>query len=234
MKFVIVLVLSWLTNINPPADQVLVFSKTEGYRHKAIEIGVETLEALGLENNFTVTHTEDAKVFNSEALKAYKLVVFLNTTGDVLDEKQQEAFKTFINDGGSFLGVHAASDTEFNWPWYGKLVGAYFLDHPKICEANVVVTDANHKSTTHFKSNWKHSDEWYNFKNISPDIHPLLMVDETSYEGGKNGNYHPVSWCQEFDGGRSFYTALGHTLESYNDTDFRAHLLGGINYCLNR
>ncbi|WP_159022015.1 ThuA domain-containing protein [Formosa sp. L2A11] len=220
MKFVIVIILAWLTNISTPTDRVLVFSKTEGYRHKSIEIGVQTLKELGLENNFTITHTEDAKVFN--------------TTGDVLNEKEQDAFKTFINNGGSFLGVHAATDTEYNWPWYEKLVGVYFLNHPKPCEANIVISDANHESTTHLKTNWNHFDEWYNFKNISPDIHPLLMVDETSYEGGKNGDYHPVSWCQEFDGGRSFYTALGHTLKSYADINFRNHLLGGINYCLNR
>lgn len=234
MKCLIIFILAWLTNVNPPADQVLVFSKTGGYRHKSIEIGVKTLEELGAEDNFVITHTEDAKVFNSEDLKAYKLVIFLNTTGDVLNNEQQNAFKTFINNGGSYLGVHAASDTEFEWPWYGELVGAYFISHPKSCEANLIITDANHQSTKYLDTEWKHFDEWYNFKNINPNIQPIIMLDETSYEGGENGDFHPISWYQEFDGGRSFYTGLGHTIESYDDPDFRAHLLGGINYCLKR
>ncbi|MDW5289495.1 ThuA domain-containing protein [Formosa sp. PL04] len=238
MKFLIVFVLGWLTQVNPPADQaadqVLVFSKTEGYRHQSIELGVKTLEELGAENNFVITHTEDAKVFNSEALKAYKLVIFLNTTGDVLNNQQQDAFKTFINNGGSYLGVHAASDTEYDWSWYGQLVGAYFVSHPKSCEANLIITDANHQSTKHLDAEWEHFDEWYNFKNISPDIKPLIMLDETSYEGGENGDFHPIAWYQEFDGGRAFYTGLGHTLEAYEDPDFRLHLLGGIDYCLKR
>ncbi|PNW30214.1 ThuA domain-containing protein [Formosa algae] len=234
MRFFLVFLLSWFTGFGAPKDQVLVFSKTEGYRHKAIEIGVQTLQELGATNNFEVTHTEDATIFNAEDLKAYKVVIFLNTTGDVLNNEQQQQFKMFINKGGSFLGVHAASDTEFQWPWYGKLVGAYFLDHPKSCEATLSVVDAKHESTKHFQGPLKRFDEWYNFKSINPDIIPLLLLDESSYEGGKNGDFHPISWYHEFDGGRSFYTGMGHTFEAYADSDFRSHLLGGVLYCLNR
>ncbi|QDO93077.1 ThuA domain-containing protein [Formosa sediminum] len=234
MKFILVFILAWVSGFSQSSDQVLVFSKTEGYRHKAIEIGVQTLESLGVDHNFSVTHTEYSEVFNAEDLQRYKLVIFLNTTGDVLNVKQQEHFKKYINNGGSFLGVHAASDTEFNWPWYGKLVGAYFLDHPKACEAKLKVVDASHVSTKHLPSTWSHFDEWYNFKTISPNIHPVLLLDETSYSGGKNKDYHPIAWYQEFDGGRSFYTGLGHTKEAYTDPKFINHLLGGIAYCLNR
>lgn len=215
-------------------EHVLVFSKTEGFRHKSIEPGVATVQKLGEENHFKVTHTENSNVFSKKGLKPFDLVIFLNTTGDVLNAEQEESFKKYINNGGSFAGVHAATDTEFEWPWYGKLVGAYFLNHPKQCEAHINVVNDRHESTKHLKNPWVHFDEWYNFKNISPDLEVLLTLDESSYEGGKNGDYHPISWCQEYDGGRMFYTGLGHTVKAYSNPEFKQHLLGGILYCLKR
>ena len=146
--------------------QILVFTKTAGYRHEAIEKGVETLKELGLENNFEITQTEDSLAFNSPNLKKYQLVIFLNTTQDVLGEEQQDAFKTYINNGGSFMGVHAATDTEYEWPWYGKLVGAYFLHHPEQQEAKINVVNKTNPSTAHLQDTWMHFDEWYNFKDI--------------------------------------------------------------------
>jgi len=216
------------------APQVLVFTKTAGFRHGSIEKGVATLVELGLENNFKVTQTADSLQFNLPNLKKYKLVVFLNTTMDVLGDVEQKAFERYIQGGGSFMGIHAAADTEYDWPWYGKLVGAYFVSHPKQQHATIQVVDKTHPSTAHLNDNWLHFDEWYNFKNINPDLKVLMMLDETSYEGGENGEYHPIAWYHEFDGGRSFYTGLGHTEEAFDDPDFRAHLLGGINYGLRR
>lgn len=222
------------SKISALKSQILVFTKTAGYRHGAIEKGVETLKELGLKNNFEITQTEDSLQFNDANLKKYQLVIFLNTTQDVLGDEQQEAFKTYINNGGSFMGVHAATDTEYEWPWYGKLVGAYFLNHPKQQEAKIMVTDKNNPATAHLQDTWMHFDEWYNFKDINPDLQVLMSLDETSYEGGKNGDNHPITWCHEFDGGRAFYTGLGHTLESYDDPNFRKQLVGGIEWCLKR
>ena len=214
--------------------QVLVFTKTAGYRHAAIEKGVQTLKELGLENNFEITQTEDSLQFNERNLKKYQLVLFLSTTLDVLGDEQQDAFKNYINNGGSFMGVHAATDTEYEWPWYGKLVGAYFESHPEQQDARINVVSRNHQSTAHLQDTWMHFDEWYNFKNINPELDVLLMLDEASYLGGKNGENHPIAWCHEFDGGRSFYTGLGHTEASYDEPNFRKHLLGGIEWCLKR
>lgn len=220
------------TTIKP--DTVLVFTKTSGFRHQSIETGIKTIEALGAQNNFEIIQTEDATLFSAENLKHYKLVLFLNTTGDVLNDNEQKAFETYIRNGGSFMGVHAATDTEFQWPWFGKLVGAYFLDHPKQATATIQRVNANHASTKHLPEKWVYFDEWYNFKDINPDINVLLNLDESTYKGGKNGKNHPIAWFHEFDGGRSFYTGLGHTSESYADSLFKQHLLGGILYCLNR
>ena len=234
MKALLIVVLAFFTLTSSAADYVLVFSKTAGFRHKSIETGVKAIEALGLENNFTVTNSEDSNIFLSKKLKRYDLIIFLNTTGDVLNSEEEAAFKKYINKGGSYLGIHAASDTEFEWAWYGKLVGAYFIDHPKPAQATMNVLNKNHKSTQHLSNTWSHFDEWYNFKSISGDIQVLLALDESSYEGGKNGDFHPIAWYQEFDGGRMFYTGMGHTIESYSDPKFKEHLLGGILYCLDK
>lgn len=215
-------------------DQVLVFSKTNGYRHSSIAKGVATLVELGTTNSFEVTQTEDSLQFNPANLKKFQLVIFLNTTMDVLGDKEESAFEAYIQNGGSFMGIHAAADTEFDWPWYGKLVGAYFLSHPKQQEAVLEVVDHNHPATKHLASTWTHFDEWYNFKDLNPDVQILMKLDESSYEGGKNGNNHPIAWFHEYDGGRAFYTGLGHTEEAYDDLNFRQHLIGGIEYCLGR
>lgn len=132
------------------------------------------------------------------------------------------------------MGVHAATDTEYEWPWYGKLVGAYFTNHPKVQKAIIKVTDKKHPSTKLLPDVWEHTDEWYNFKDINPDMKVLAWLDEKSYEGGTNGNEHPIAWYHEYDGGRAFYTGLGHTEESYSDPLFLKHLLGGIQYAIGK
>jgi hypothetical protein len=217
--------------------QILVFTKTMGYRHKSIEKGVETLKILGKENSFSITQTEDSLQFNDTNLKKYDLILFLSTTMDVLGADQEQAFKNYINNGGNYMGIHAASDTEYDWPWYGKLVGAYFTSHPNdpnVREAKMNVVNRQHLSTSHLNDTWERNDEWYNYKNINPDMEVLIYLDETSYEGGTNGDNHPIAWYHEFDGGRVFYTGGGHTEESYDEPDFQKHLVGGINYCLGR
>lgn len=215
-------------------DQILVFTATNGYRHKSIEKGVATLSELGKSHNFEITQTEDSLQFTSENLKKFQLVLFLSTTMDVLGPAQEEAFKKYINEGGSYMGVHAAADTEYEWPWYGQLVGAYFKSHPKQQQAKIEVVDQDHPATAHLETSWLHFDEWYNYKNINPRLKVIMKLDESSYEGGENGDNHPIAWYHEFDGGRAFYTGLGHTDEAYDDPDFRKHLIGGISYCLGR
>ncbi|MBU2997607.1 ThuA domain-containing protein [Cellulophaga baltica] len=218
----------------PEKPQVLVFTKTSGFNHGSIETGIKTLKQLGIRNDFQIVSTDDASEFNTENLANYQLVLFLNTTGDVLNSEQQGAFETYIQSGGSFMGIHSATDTEQGWPWYGKLVGAYFVSHPKEQRATIQVIDGSHMSTSHLSGTWSHFDEWYDFKDINPDIHVLLKLDESTYTGGKNGDDHPIAWYHEYDGGRAFYTGLGHTEASYDDLDFRKHLIGAINWCLKR
>ncbi len=226
-----------LKNTEVAPAQILVFTKTMGYRHKSIEKGVKTLKNLGKTNDFEITQTEDSLQFNDENLKQYQLVIFLSTTMDVLGAEGEKALEKFINGGGSFMGIHAAADTEYDWPWYGKLVGAYFESHPNdpnVREAQMNVVDKNHPSTSHLSDTWIRTDEWYNYKNINPDLKVLIFLDETSYEGGTNDDFHPIAWYHELDGGRAFYTGGGHTKESFDEPAFQKHILGGIDYCLGR
>ncbi len=212
-----------------PPHRVLVFSKTAGFRHASIPTGVEALKKLGEQNGFTVEATEDSSAFTDANLARFSTVVFLSTTGDILNDDQQAAFERYIRSGGGFLGIHAAADTEYDWPWYGRLVGAYFKTHPAIQDATVVVADRVHPSTKHLPMRWQRRDEWYEYRtNPRGKVHVLATLDESTYEGGGMGHDHPIAWCHEFDGGRAFYTGGGHTNESFAEPAFLQHLLGGI------
>jgi glucose/arabinose dehydrogenase/type 1 glutamine amidotransferase len=210
---------------------VLVFSKTAGFRHDSIAAGIQAIQELGAQNDFAVVATEDAGAFNSSNLAQFETVVFLNTTGDVLNSAQQAAFENYIETGGGFVGVHSAADTEYAWPWYGQLVGAYFASHPAIQTATIKVADQVHPSTAGLPDRWVRSDEWYNYRlNPRGTVHVLATLDETTYNGGTMGFDHPIAWCQNVELGRSWYTGLGHTTASYGEPLFREHLLGGIRF----
>jgi cytochrome c len=208
---------------------VLVFSKTAEFRHDSIPDGIAAIRALGAEHGFAVDATEDAARFTDATLARYKVVVFLLTTGDVLGPAQKAALERYLRGGGGFVGIHSAGDTEHHWPWYGRLVGTWFKNHSRIQRATVRVEDPDHPSTKGLPRNWERTDEWYNFaSNPRGRVHVLLRVDEATYSGGKMGTDHPIAWCQNLDRGRSWYTAMGHTRESYAEPLFRLHLLGGI------
>lgn len=216
-------------------DKVLVFSKTSAHRHTSIKDGKLAILKLGKENGFEVDTTEDASVFNKKSLRKYKAVVFLITTGpDILNTEQKQAFENYIRSGGGYVGIHGAADSEYNWDWYGKLVGGRFEGHPPQQTAKVNIINKNHPATKNLPEVWERHDEWYNYKDVQPDIKVLMKLDETSYKGGKHNNDHPIAWHQEFDGGRSFYTGLGHTSESYYEPLFLEHLLGGITWAMGK
>ncbi|MEV6968368.1 ThuA domain-containing protein [Hamadaea sp. NPDC051192] len=217
------------------AYDVLVFSKTAGFRHDSIAVGVQALRELGAADNFTVTATEDAAAFTAGNLAQYEAVVFLNTTGDVLDDPQQTAFEAYIRGGGGYVGVHAAADTEYAWPFYGELVGAWFASHPAIQQATIKVEDRAHAATAGLGQTWVRTDEWYNYQtNPRSTAHVLASLDESSYTGGGMGADHPHTWCKTIGSGRSFYTGSGHTQTAYAEAGFRALLLGGIRYAARR
>jgi type 1 glutamine amidotransferase len=205
------------------ATELLIFTRTAGFEHSSIPTGVICVAELAQELGLTATETKDPADFTDANLERFAAVVFLSTTGDVLDPAGQSAFERYIQSGGAYLGIHAATDTEYEWPWYTGLSGAQFASHPKIQEAHLVPTKNSFPATAFLPTPWVRTDEWYNFKAISPDIMPVLMLDESSYEGGTNGA-HPAAWYQTYDGGRAFYTAGGHTEGSYGEPLFRRHL----------
>jgi PKD repeat protein len=237
-----------------PADdsgarfRTLVFSKTTGFRHDSIPNGIAAIKALGVANDFQVDATEDSSVFRDGVLSQYDTVVFLSTTGDPLDDAQQAAFERYVKAGGGYTGIHAAADTEYAWPWYGKLVGGYFKSHPPGTPAATVnVEDTDHHSTVGIPTPWQRTDEWYNFQSPvnpspggggadysprqTPGVHVLATVDEATYDeldDTPEADDHPISWCQRYDGGRSWYTGRGHTRGSFDEPSFRKHILGGL------
>ncbi|MFV2011439.1 MULTISPECIES: ThuA domain-containing protein [unclassified Micromonospora] len=214
--------------------RVLVYSRTTGYRHDSIPAGVEAVRELGAEHGFAVDATEEPTAFTPDNLSRYATVVFLNTTGEVLDDAGRAAFEDYINGGGGFVGVHAAADTEHNWPFYGDLVGAYFAQHPPVQPATVEVVDRTHPATAHLPARWERTDEWYDYRTRPTDARILAELDGTSYTGGQMGRPHPHAWCRTYAGGRTFYTGGGHTVEAYAELAFRTHLLGAIRWAADR
>jgi type 1 glutamine amidotransferase len=231
----------WLTAMSlsgqasdaPTSFSVLVFSKTTMYRHASITNGVAAIRKLGAENGFAVEATEDAAAFTADNLKRYHAVVFLSTSGDILDEAQQTAFRSYLTNGGGLAGVHAAVAgkvaTEGTWPWYVEQFCTEFDNHKAIELATVRVEDRTNVSTEHLPAHWSRTDEWYNFT-ASPrgKVRVLAALDEKSFHGGTMGADHPVAWCRRVGKGRLWYTALGHTEASYVEPQFLKHLLGGI------
>lgn len=212
------------TETNPaPRFQALVFSRTTGFRHDAIPAAIAAIRELGRAHNFAVDASEDPTIFTDANLGRYQVVVFALTTGDVLDDAQQGALERFIRAGRGYVGIHSASDTEYDWPWYGGLVGAYFRTHGPIEPGAVLVSDGAHPLTAGLPARWTRTDEWYQFRAAPPATARVLATLDGPAP-------HAIIWCQSYDGGRSFYTAPGHTAASYTEPLFVAHLLKGIEY----
>lgn len=216
---------------------VAVFSKTAGWHHESINEGVTAVRELGKLHHFDVFWTEDPnRLFKDEMLAKYQVVMFLLTTGDALNEEQQAVFQRYIRGGGGFVGVHSAADTEYQWPWYTQMLGHMFVRHPAIQTAMVNVESRDFPGMERFAQRFLTTEEWYEFDaSRSPGLRYLLSVDESTYEPSekrraeaKTVPLHPISWYQPYDGGRMFYTALGHLPATYSDPLFTHHLYGGI------
>jgi type 1 glutamine amidotransferase len=215
--------------------KVLVFSKTAGFRHSSILKSIRMVQMLGAANNFTITSTEDATAFTASNLAQFQTVVFMSTTGNVLNDTQEAAFEAYIRGGGGYIGIHAAADTEYDWPFYGTIVGAWFASHPAIQQSSIDIEDRRHPATAHLPTTWIRTDEWYNYRtNPRSTVHVLMSLNESSYVGGMMRGDHPITWCKTIGKGRSFYTGLGHTEESYDDPNFTKLLLGAIRYTAKR
>lgn len=215
-----------------PPPRVLLFTRTVEFRHEAIPTAVATLTTLSAREGMAADHTEDPAAFTPANLARYQAVVFASTTGDVLDDTQQQALEGFIRAGGGFVGVHAAADTEYTWAWYGQLVGAYFLSHPPGLQDTRVQPERNGRATG---KPWPIRDELYDYRsNPRAQVQVIATIDETRYTGGRMGGDHPIAWCHAFDGGRSWYTGLGHDAAVYRDAHFLAQLRQGLRYATGR
>ena len=208
---------------------MLLFIRTEGFVHPSIPTAVaalgEELDSRGLDS----TATDDPATFTDSYLGSFDVVVFLSTTGDVLDAPQQDALERFVRGGGGWVGVHAALDTEYGWPFYAELAGARFAQHPAVQPATVRLEDSTHPATVGAPETWLRTDEWYDTTpNPRSSSHVLATVDEATYSGATMGGDHPIAWCHPVGDGQAFVTAMGHTEESWDDPVFVDHVVGGI------
>jgi type 1 glutamine amidotransferase len=214
--------------------RVLLFSRTTGFRHDSIPGAIAALTELGPSGGYVAEATEDPAAFTDDNLARFRVVVFLMTTGDPVDAAGQTAFESWIAAGGNYVGVHSAADTEYDWPAYGALVGAYFKQHPASQPATVNVEVTDHPATVGLPSPWMRTDEWYDFRTnprANAGTTVLVTIDESTYTGGTMGADHPLVWAHATSGGgRAFYTEMGHTIESYADPLFRQHLVGAIRW----
>ena len=214
--------------------RVLVLTATAGFRHDSIDTARQVLTSLGTRTGeFTVTATEDLSQLTASRLSSVDVLMFVNTTGELaFDASQKSAIISFVENGGGFVGTHSATDTLYNWPDYGRLVGAYFKEHPWTQEGTVVVEDRDHLSTRALGASFRLNEEYYTFReNPRPNVHVLLSLDAASVS--TTGDY-PLAWAQTFGRGRSFYTALGHFPATWNDPRVQEHLRGAIKWAGNR
>ena len=236
-------VLAFSTKSNfDKGKRALIYTKSgEGYIHKNIPTSIKALEEICKAEGILTDASEDPAVFTDENLKKYDILIFSNTNNKIFDtEEQKKALQKYIRNGGGYVGIHSASGGQRDWPWYWALVGGKFVRHPPYQKFDVVITDKNHPSTSFLGEKWKVEDECYFSNQLNPDINILLSADLTTIEDEKKseypsdtfGNYFPLCWSHEFDGGRQWYTALGHDTKTYNDPTFRKHLRGGILWVL--
>jgi type 1 glutamine amidotransferase len=223
----------------PP--RVLLFSHSTGYRHASIEPGIAAIQGLGAREKITIVPSEDPNIFSQEGLSGFDAIIFLSTSTDPKKPESEwfqgarrDALQAFVRRGGGIVAIHAASDSHYNWPWYGRMIGGHFTRHPQgTPEATLHVADRKHRSTRGLPESMRRVDEWYYFDDYDPENHILVTLDPASI-GEKDANPNPVSWSHEFEGGRVFYTAMGHTAESYVDRDFLTHLAGGLRWVLGK
>ncbi|MFY0653374.1 MAG: ThuA domain-containing protein [Cyclobacteriaceae bacterium] len=211
---------------------LLVITKTNGFRHKSIDIGKEKLTEWGKAEKWKVTFSEDSTIVNDKVLGKTDVLVFLNSSGDILGSNERQSLVKFMKDGGSFVGVHCATCTEKEWPWFRQMIGARFDSHPKVQMARMAVNhEYAHPAINHLGDSLKMVDEWYNFQeSVVSHAKVLLTLDESSYNGKKMDEEHPIAWFHDFEAGRVFYTGIGHTNETYQNEEFKKHLIGGINW----
>jgi len=234
------LVAFFAAHLAPAAQfKAVLFTKTVGWHHDSINAGVTAIQHLAQLHDFEVFWTEDASRWcNDQELAKYQVVIFLLTTGDVLNDEQQAAFERYIRNGGGFVGIHSASDTEYEWPWFTKMVGHMFHIHPAVQTATLKVEERDFPGMDRFAKRFLFTDEWYEFgPPTSNNLKFLLSIDEKTYKPAANwgfkkgegmGDFHPIAWYQNYDGGRAFYTALGHLPATYSDPNFMHHVYGGI------
>lgn len=225
----------------PSRGDILIFSHTTGYRHDSIPAGIAAIEAIARRRGLAVVASEDPQLFSTKSLRRFRAVVLLSTTTDRknpasewLVGDRRTALQHFVARGGAILAIHAAADSHYHWPWYGKLIGGRFARHPPgTPRGRVTLVDRSHPVNRGLPHAAHRIEEWYYFDAFDQSSKLLLTLDPRSI-GERDGRPIPLSWTREVGGGRLFYTAMGHTKESYSEPFFLRHLANGLDWVLAR
>jgi type 1 glutamine amidotransferase len=239
----IILFLFFTTMCEQGAEKhVLIYTKNgEGYVHDNIPASVEALKKICDASGISYVVSEDPAIFDPGFKDRFDGVIFSNTNNEVFENDQQrQIFKEFIQSGGGYVGIHIACGSERNWPWYWAMAGGKFVRHPQYQPFDIKVIDGGHPSTNFLPHTWRWEDECYFMNQLNPDINVLLAADlgtvndpeMEKYPGDIFGDLFPLAWYHEYDGGREFFTALGHDIEHYKDDNYIKHLTGGILWSL--
>ncbi|WP_268125200.1 ThuA domain-containing protein [Roseivirga pacifica] len=243
MKYLSLLLIAFSLSCQTQQQKhILIYTKNgEGFVHDNIEASVNALKKLSAENNYTTEVTADPTFFTPENLAKFDCIIFSNTNNEAFDNQaQRDAFQQYTQSGGGFVGIHSAAGSERDWPWFWAVVGGKFVRHPALQPFEMKVLDQQNPATNFLGETWQWEDEVYYLDNLNPDIHVLLAADlrtveddsKDEFHRNRFGNYTPLAWVHQFDGGRQFFTALGHKSEYYSDPVFLKHLLGGIQWVL--
>ncbi len=246
IKFMVIFVCAAVllsSSICMASKKVLIYTKNgKGFVHKNIPASIKCLEKICKDNGWAFKSTDDASVFTKDKISEFDVLVFSNTNNETFDtQAQKDVFKAYINGGGGFVGIHSACGSERDWPWFWANLGGKFARHAPGQDFDIKVIDKKHISTSFLGDVWKwKKDEFYYLNHLNPGIHVLIAGDlgtikdagKNKYPGNVFGRYFPLAWCQEFDGGRQWYTALGHSDEHYKDENFVKHITGGIKWAM--
>ncbi len=221
----------------PAADAILIYSGTTGYRHESIPAGIEAVAALAKQRGLSVVASEDPAIFSPASLKRFRAIVLLSCTTDPkkpesewLVGDRRTALQQFVQDGGGILAIHAAADSHYFWPWYGKMIGGHFQRHPAGTPSGTVRSVAHGNPLLSGVPPTKtRSDEWYYFDDYDPTSQLLVVLDPASI-GEQDVNPNPMAWARHVGRGRVFYTAMGHTTESYSDPYFLRLIANGLDW----
>lgn len=213
---------------------ILMLRHSAGFEHSYLPDAEVALKQLGQDNGWQVNTTHRCELITAENLEKLDMLIFATTGNLAFDDAQKQALLDFVRGGKAFFGIHNATDTCYDWPEYGEMLGGYFAGHPWHQEVNVIVEDTNHPATRMLGDSFKVVDEIYTYRNWDRSTtHVLMHLDNSSVDiskGNRDDNDYALGWCHTYGQGRVMYTAFGHPDVLWHQEWFLEHIAGCIRW----